>query len=176
MFTYSNLAPKGQNGHNYYMHIHIKISEQILELWHNEALVSQYPVSTGKNGVGEVMGSEQTPRGKHYIRAKIGAAEPLGMAFKGRRPTGEICTHYTKDNAPNRDWITSRIMWLCGQEIGKNRLGNVDTFHRYIYIHGTPDWEPMQIPQSHGCIRMRNNDIVKLFEQTPIYTPVTIFE
>lgn len=158
------------------MHIDIHIIKQTLELWQDETLVAQYPVSTGKKGMGEQMGSEQTPRGKHYIRAKIGAGAPLGMAFKGRRPTGEICSDYTKENAPNRDWITTRILWLSGREIGKNRLGKVDTFRRYIYIHGTPDWEPMQIPMSHGCIRMRNKDIAQLFDLTPIYTPVTIFK
>jgi L,D-transpeptidase YbiS len=158
------------------MEIHISISKQTLTLWQGNILLISYPVSTGKNGVGEQMGSEQTPRGKHYIRAKIGADAPLGMAFKGRRPTGEICMHYTKENAPERDWITSRILWLCGREKGKNRLGKVDTFRRYIYIHGTPDWEPMGTPRSHGCIRMRNTDIVELFDLVPSFTSVTIIE
>ena len=140
------------------MEIQISIDKQELTLWENGILRASYPVSTGKNGVGEQSGSEQTPRGKHYIRAKIGAGAPLGMAFKGR------------------DWITSRIWWLCGREIGKNRLGTVDTFHRYIYIHGTPDWEPMGIPLSHGCIRMRNTDIVELFDLIPPFTSVIINE
>ena len=158
------------------MNIIIDIGKQTLELWQENSLLATYPVSTAKNGAGEYMGSEQTPRGKHYIRAKIGAGAQSGMAFKGRRPTGEICSSYNKETAPSRDWITSRILWLCGREPGKNRLGKVDTFHRYIYIHGTPDWEPMSIPKSHGCIRMRNHDIIELFDLTPIYTPVTINE
>ncbi len=158
------------------MEILINIKEQQLTLWQNDILLASYPVSTGKNGVGEQAGSERTPRGKHYIRAKIGAGAPLGMAFKGRRPTGEICMHFTKENAPKRDWITSRILWLCGREVGKNRLGTVDTFRRYIYIHGTPDWEPMSIPRSHGCIRMRNTDIIELFDLIPPFTSVTINE
>ena len=158
------------------MYIKISLSKQTLELWQGKQLIVSYPVSTGKNGAGEISGSEQTPRGMHYIRAKIGANAPLGMCFKGRRPTGDICSNYSKESAPDRDWITTRILWLCGQEIGRNRLGNVDTFRRYVYIHGTPDWEPMGIPLSHGCVRMRNADIVELFDLTPVYTPVTIDE
>ncbi len=158
------------------MHIEISLSEQVLKLRQDKILIASFPVSTAKNGAGEVLGSEQTPRGEHYIRAKIGANAPLGMSFKGRRPTGDICSDYTKESTPDKDWITTRILWLCGREVGKNRLNDVDTFRRYIYIHGTPDWEPMSVPLSHSCIRMRNTDIVKLFDLTPIYTPVTIYE
>ncbi|WP_434779215.1 L,D-transpeptidase family protein [Neisseria sp. Ec49-e6-T10] len=158
------------------MDIHVYLDQQLLKVWKGNTLIKAYSVSTALNGAGEIFGSEQTPRGKHYIRAKIGEGEPIGMAFKGRRATGEICCAYTKESAPERDWITSRIFWLCGLELGKNRLGKVDSFRRYIYIHGTPDWEPMGVPKSHGCIRMRNHDVIELFNLVPVYTPVTIFE
>ena len=158
------------------MYIYVYVDRQIMELWQDQSLIKTYPISTAKLGVGETIGSYQTPRGKHYIRAKIGSGEPLGMAFRGRRPTGEICTDEAYHTNPNRDWMTTRILWLCGLELGKNRGGTVDTFRRYVYIHGTADWEPMSIPKSHGCIRMRNTDIIELFDLVPAYTPVTIFE
>lgn len=158
------------------MYINVYVDRQILELWQDQSLIKIYPISTAKLGVGEVQGSYQTPRGKHYIRAKIGAGAPLGMAFRGRRATGDICTESAYHNNPDRDWMTSRILWLCGLELGKNRGGSVDTFRRYVYIHGTADWEPMGIPKSHGCIRMRNTDVVELFDLVPVYTPITIYE
>lgn len=133
-----------------------------------------YPVSTAFNGAGEDNGSGCTPRGKHYIRALIGAGQPLNTVFVGRRPTGEILTPALADRYPRRDWILTRILWLCGCEPGKNRLGSVDTFRRFIYIHGTPDSEPMGIPRSHGCIRMRNNHVAELFCRVRAGTPVYI--
>ncbi|BBP43504.1 hypothetical protein THMIRHAT_12500 [Thiosulfativibrio zosterae] len=108
------------------------------------------------------------------MRAKIGQDEPLNAVFKGRRPTGEIYTPALGQAYPNRDWILTRILWLSGTEKGKNRLGSVDTMQRYIYIHGTPDTEPMGIALSHGCIRMRNSDLVKLFDLIAVGTPVVI--
>ncbi len=136
--------------------------------------VANYRVATARNGVGEKLGSEQTPRGRHYIRAKIGAGLPAGAVLVSRRPTGEIFTPDLRVMHPNRDWILTRIMWLCGQEPGKNRLGNVDTLRRYIYIHGCPDEDPMGIPSSRGCVKMRNRDIIELFDRVPAGTPVTI--
>ena len=123
-----------------------------------------FPISTALNGAGEQNGSGKTPRGWHYIRAKIGAGQPINTVFVGRRPTGEIYTPELSQQNPERDWVLSKILWLSGCEVGRNRLGNVDSMRRYIYIHGTPDTEPMEIPKSHGCIRMRNDDIEKLFD------------
>ncbi|MFZ5475017.1 MAG: L,D-transpeptidase family protein [Pseudomonadota bacterium] len=140
------------------------------------ALIRRYPVSTAANGAGEASGSYCTPRGRHIVRAKIGADQPINSVFVGRRPPGEIYTPELGRTAPGRDWILSRILWLSGKEVGFNRLGQCDTMRRYIYIHGTPDELFEQAPRSHGCIRMRNRDIVELFEQVPAYTPVEIVE
>jgi lipoprotein-anchoring transpeptidase ErfK/SrfK len=135
-----------------------------------------YPVSTAARGAGERNGSFCTPRGKHLIRAKIGAGQPLGAVFVARRPTGEIHSPELAAQHPGRDWMLTRILWLSGCEPGFNRLGEVDTMRRFIYIHGTPDTEPMGRPGSHGCLRMRNRDLVELFDLVPVYTPVEISE
>lgn len=135
-----------------------------------------YPVSTAARGAGERKGSFCTPRGKHLIRAKIGAGQPLGAVFVARRPTGEIHSPELAAQHPGRDWMLTRILWLSGCEPGFNRLGEVDTMRRFIYIHGTPDTEPMGRPGSHGCLRMRNRDLVELFDLVPVYTPVEISE
>ena len=147
--------------------LEISIAQQQLTVYQDQQCIAEYSVSTAANGVGEQNGSGCTPRGLHYVRAKIGAGLPEGAVLKGRRWTGEVCTPELYAAAPERDWILSRILWLSGCELGKNRLGTVDTFRRYIYIHGTPDAEPMGIPLSLGCVRMRNQDLIKLFEQVP---------
>lgn len=135
-----------------------------------------YPVSTAVNGSGEQADSGCTPRGWHRIRAKIGADAPSGTVFIGRRPTGEIYSAELAAEHPRRDWILSRILWLCGEEPGRNRGGRVDSMRRYIYIHGTPDTEPMRVPASHGCIRMRNADVIALFDRVPAGTRVEIVD
>ena len=139
-------------------------------------VLREYAISTGKAGVGEKFGSFQTPRGRHRIRAKIGAGAPDNTIFVRRRPTGEVWSPAFAEQHPGRDWILTRILWLSGCEPGRNRLGDVDTMRRYIYIHGTPDSVTMGAPGSHGCIRMRNADIVELFDLVPPYTPVAISE
>lgn len=133
-----------------------------------------YPISSAKNGLGERYGSEQTPRGKHIIRAKIGAGLPENAVLVGRRFSGEIYDSLLAKKYPDRDWILTRILWLSGTEVGKNRLGKVDTMRRYIYIHGTPDREPMDRPASHGCIRMANKDVIALFDQVEVGCEVEI--
>jgi lipoprotein-anchoring transpeptidase ErfK/SrfK len=136
--------------------------------------LASYPVSTASKGVGELVGSERTPRGRHEVRAKIGAGAPEGAVFVGRRPTGEICTPEMMAAHPGRDWILSRILWLRGLEVGKNRLGAVDSMRRTIYIHGTPDAGSLGTPASHGCIRMRNDHVIELFDLVEPGTPVEI--
>ena len=136
--------------------------------------VMRFRIATARNGVGERLGSEQTPRGEHYIRAKIGAGQPVNAVFISRRPTGETYSPGLRTAFPERDWILTRILWLCGLERGKNRLGEVDTMRRYIYIHGCPDDDPMGNPSSRGCVKMRNNDIIRLFDRVPAGTRVTI--
>ncbi|WP_347456566.1 cell wall-recycling L,D-carboxypeptidase ElsL [Acinetobacter thermotolerans] len=123
-----------------------------------------YPVSTGKNGIGEQENSGKTPRGWHKVAEKIGADTPLNSVFIARQATGEVYSEELAQQFPNRDWILTRILWLSGLEEGFNCGEGCDTYKRYIYIHGTPDTEPMGIPESHGCIRMRNIDLVELFE------------
>ena len=157
------------------MKLRISLADQILELLDdNDAALRRYPVSTAANGPGEEAGSYRTPRGRHIVRAKIGAEQPLNTVFSGRRPTGEIYSPEIGETQPERDWILSRILWLSGAEPGFNRLGNCDTMRRYIYIHGTPDELFEQAPRSHGCIRMRNDDLVELFDLVEPYTPVEI--
>jgi len=144
--------------------ITIDIPTQTLKLYDNDRVLKSYSVSTAANGVGEQKDSEQTPRGKHIVRAKIGERASINTVFVGRRPTGEIYKKGMKKNHPDRDWILTRILWLSGLEPGKNRLGNVDTMQRYIYIHGTPDEVKMGQAGSRGCIRMRNSDLIELFD------------
>ncbi len=155
--------------------IDICLDDQILTLRdeHGSA-IARYPVSTALNGAGEQDGSGCTPRGEHYIRAMIGAGLPPDTVFRARRPTGEIYSAELAAANPARDWILTRILWLCGLESGKNRGAGVDTFRRFIYIHGTPDTEPMGLALSHGCIRMRSADVVELFGCAHAGMPVTI--
>jgi L,D-transpeptidase YbiS len=133
-----------------------------------------FRVSTALNGPGEQYGSHCTPRGLHRVRLRIGDGCPPGTVFASRRPTGETWTPELAAQHPGRDWILTRILWLTGCEPGPNRVGAVDTLRRYIYIHGCPDDEPMGEPRSHGCIRMRNDDVVALFERVPGGTEVSI--
>lgn len=157
--------------------IHISIARQYLSLFDDQGRIERrYAVSTAERGVGEQRGSYCTPRGQHLIRARIGAGQPENTVFVARRPSGEIYTPELGAAFPERDWILTRILWLSGRQPGFNRLGTCDTMRRYIYIHGSPDSVPMGQPGSHGCIRMRNADIVDLFERVAIYTPVDIDE
>ena len=157
------------------MKIKVSISTQILELFDDLGrLLRRYPVSTALNGAGEEQGSNCTPRGRHIIRARIGAGQPLNKVFVRRRPTGEIYTPQLGVQHPGRDWILTRILWLSGCEPGYNRLGSCDTMRRYIYIHGTPDERQMGVPVSHGCVSMRNADLLELFELVSVGTMVHI--
>ena len=156
--------------------IEVSISQQRLRYTRDGKLLMDVAVSTAKNGPGEQFGSECTPRGRHYIRAKVGAGCPPNSVFIGRRPTGEIYTPELRQAHPKRDWILTRILWLCGREPGRNRLGVVDTMRRYIYIHGCPDEDELGRPGSHGCVKMRNAEVVQLFDMVEVGTPVQINE
>lgn len=157
------------------MKIEIDVPAQTLSLLDGEGkALRTYSVSTAKKGVGEKNGSFCTPRGRHIVRAKIGAGRPLGTVFVRRRPTGEVWTPELHAQYPGRDWMLTRILWLSGCEVGRNRLGDVDTMRRYIYIHGSPDTAEMGTPGSIGCVRMRNTDIAELFDLVAPYTPVLI--
>jgi len=152
----------------------IDIPTQRLRLIEGDQTIMDVAISSAKNGAGEAPGSECTPRGSHIIRAKIGAGHLLNAVFIGRRPTGEIYSPELDAAQPGRDWVLSRILWLSGTEVGKNRLGGVDSMRRFIYIHGTPDSEPMGVPASHGCVRMRNDELIELFDRVEVGTKVVI--
>ncbi len=159
---------------NYY--IEINLSEQCLRLFNGKKVVKEYSVSTAKNGAGELMNSECTPRGKHIIAEKIGADCLPNTVIVERLPTGEIYSPELRKQFPDRDWIVTRILWLKGAEPGCNLGGDVDSYERFIYIHGSPDDVQMGKPGSRGCIRMRNADILELYQQVDVGTHVTIIE
>jgi lipoprotein-anchoring transpeptidase ErfK/SrfK len=157
------------------MKINVNIGKQTLQLFDGAGkLVRSYPVSTSLNGAGEESGSNCTPRGRHVIRAKIGAGQPVNTVFVRRRPNGEIYTPALDVQYPERDWILTRILWLSGCEPGYNRLGSCDTMRRYIYIHGTTEERGVGVPRSHGCINMLNDDLLELFELVEAGTIVDI--
>lgn len=162
------------------MHIQISISDQALSIFDENNLVKQYSISTAKNGVGEKMDSECTPRGKHIITDKIGAGCESSSVFVGRIPTGEIYEPALRELHPERDWILTRILWLSGTEEGKNKGQlegmNLDSHDRYIYIHGSPDDVSMGEPGSRGCVRMRNAEVIELFDFIELGTEVNICE
>lgn len=157
------------------MYIQVSIARQQLSLFAADgACIRRYRVSTAANGPGEQSGSNCTPRGRHVVRARIGAGQVCGSVFKARRPTGEVCTPALQAAQPGRDWITTRILWLSGCEPGFNRLGQVDSMRRYIYIHGTPARGALGTPVSHGCIRMADEEVAELFDLVVAGTPVLI--
>lgn len=154
----------------------ISMAEQRLQLREGRHVLMDVVVSTALNGPGEQRGSECTPRGWHQIRARIGADAAFGTVFVGRRPSGEIYTPALRAQYPRRDWILTRILWLSGLERGRNRLGTVDTQRRYVYIHGCPDDDVLGLPGSHGCVKMRNREVVALFDLVEVGTRVWIGE
>ncbi len=160
------------------MYIEVNISQQTLTVYDELAnTVMKTLVSTARNGSGEIQNSNCTPRGWHQIRAKIGKDAPENTVFRGRRPTGEIYSTQLKREFPHRrDWILTRILWLSGLETGINRYGNVDTMKRYIYIHGCPDEDPMGVASSAGCIKMRNQNVLELFDMVEPGTLVYLRE
>ena len=156
------------------MRIEVSIPQQTLTVFDGTQILAHFSISTAANGAGCQKNSGCTPTGQHIIRAKIGESAPINSVFVGRRATGEICSPELIAEFPNRDWILTRILWLSGTEVGLNRLGDVDTMQRYIYIHGTPDDVALGQPGSHGCIRMRNTDVIALFNMLPVGTPIHI--
>lgn len=149
-------------------------SQELVYIDDNDKTLARYLISSAKNGLGEKTGSYCTPRGRHVIRAKIGAGQPVNTVFVGRRPSGEFYSSELAAKFPGRDWILTRILWLSGCERGFNRLGDVDTMRRYIYIHGSPDSVPMGVPGSIGCVRMHNIEMMDLFERVAVGTSVNI--
>ena len=156
--------------------VKVSIDEQRLQLLAAGKVTMDVAVATAARGAGEIMHSECTPRGWHQVRAKIGAGAAENTVFTGRRPTGEVYSADLRREHPGRDWMLTRILWLSGLEPGLNRFGKRDSMRRYIYIHGCPETDRMGIPSSHGCIKMRNTDVIRLFERVPVGTQVLIQE
>ena len=156
--------------------VRIDLTRQSLALLDGDEVRAQWPVSTAINGPGERLDSGCTPRGEHRVRIKIGEGCAENTVFVGRRPTGEVYSEVLATQSPQRDWILTRIIWLTGRQSGINRGGRRDTLRRYIYIHGCPDREPMGVPASHGCIRMRNHDLIELFDRVEAGCRVLILE
>ncbi|BBL69999.1 L,D-transpeptidase [Methylogaea oryzae] len=157
-------------------YLRVSIPRQCLDVLRDGRVERTYPVSTAKNGPGEKRGSECTPRGWHKVRAKIGGGLPSGAVLVGRRPTGQVYGPELEAQYPLRDWILTRILWLGGLEPGRNRYGEVDTAWRFIYIHGSPGHGVPGQPASHGCIRMKNADILELYDRIPVGVRVLISE
>lgn len=156
------------------LRLEVSADKQELVVYQQQTIIKRYAISTAKNGLGEKRNSGMTPRGLHVIRAKIGANSPINSIFVGRRATGEVYSPALRQLHPERDWILTRILWLSGLELHKNRLGQVDSMRRYIYIHGTSDENALGTPASHGCIRMSNKDVMELFDLVPVGTEVMI--
>lgn len=161
--------------------VEVNIEKQILSFFHKDKCSKVFRISTALNGSGELENTGCTPRGEHVVSEKFGDGLPENAVFVGREFTQEIYTDELGKDNPDRDWILSRILWLDGCEDGKNKGNTVDgqlcdSKSRYIYIHGTPDTEPMGVAKSHGCVRMRNTDVMELFDLVEVGTPVTIIE
>jgi len=154
--------------------VQIQLTRQSLAVLDDGKPVREFLVSTSRYGPGERFGSQCTPRGTHIVRAQIGAGLPPDAVFIRRRFTGEIYDSDLARRHPDRDWILTRLMWLSGREPGRNRYGAVDSLRRFIYIHGMPDVQPVGVPFSHGCIRMRNTDVIELYEMIDTGTIVDI--
>lgn len=152
--------------------LEVDLTHQLLKVWQGREIREEVSISSGASGVGQQLGSGKTPLGWHYIRAAIGADQPRGAVFRGRRPSGEIYSPALAEAYPERDWILTRILWLCGLEKSFNRGGDVDSQRRYIYLHGTPPAELMGVAVSRGCIHLRDEALLKLFDSAPVGTPV----
>ena len=155
-------------------HIEVDISEQRLYLIENSLIKASYPISTSKYGEGSIENSFKTPLGKHSIKEMIGEEAEINTIFTSRINTKRSATIIDQFEDTDNDYVTSRIMWLDGEEVGFNKGGNVDSFRRYIYIHGTHEEGLIGTKASHGCIRMFNYDVIELFNLVNIGTKVLI--
>ena len=155
-------------------HIEVDISEQRLYLIENSLIKASYPISTSKYGEGSIENSFKTPLGKHSIKEMIGEEAEINTIFTSRINTKRSATIIDQFEDTDDDYVTSRIMWLDGEEDGLNKGGNVDSFRRYIYIHGTHEEGLIGTKASHGCIRMFNYDVIELFNLVNIGTKVLI--
>lgn len=156
--------------------VRVDISDQSLELIVDGRVEKTWPVSTSKYGIGNRAGSNKTPLGRHIISRKFGDDAPFGMIFKARKSTGQIAPIHADSVDVPEDFITTRILRLKGLEPGVNQGRGIDSYDRFIYIHGTPEEGLIGRPASHGCIRMKNEDVIELFDMASEGTFVQIIE
>jgi lipoprotein-anchoring transpeptidase ErfK/SrfK len=152
----------------------VDVSDQKLYLYEGQKLEKTYPVSTSKYGIGNKLNSGKTPLGAHRVKKKIGQGAPAGTIFKNRLDTGKIAAIDRSAAGAPEDVVTSRILWLDGLEPGVNRGKRIDSYKRFIYIHGTASEGLIGRPASNGCVRMTNRDVIELFDLVPEGTRVDI--
>jgi hypothetical protein len=151
----------------------VSVDEQMLRLVRGSEVLFEAPCATAEKGTGQQMHSNKTPLGWHTISKRIGEDAPWGQVFRSKTPTNEI---WKPGQASKDDLVLTRILVLDGLEEGHNKGGNVDSFARYIYVHGTNGEDRIGTPSSHGCIRLRNDDVIALFDLTPEGTRLLITE
>jgi lipoprotein-anchoring transpeptidase ErfK/SrfK len=154
--------------------LYVAVKKQKLYLIENDRISAEYEISTAKNGLGNQRGSYQTPQGLHKVAEKVGADVKEYEVIKQKVPTGEVVQPVLEAKVTNIDLITSRAMHLSGMESGINKGGDIDSYKRGIFIHGTHEEGLIGTPASKGCVRMRNNDVIDLFERIEVGTFVII--
>ena len=157
-------------------YIYVSVKYQRLYLIVNDSTIKKYAISTAKKGIGCIANSNKTPSGLHTIKRKIGDNVPLGGILESRMYTGRVAKILTKKKNAKKDYVTTRVMWLTGEEPGLNKGRNRDSYNRYIYIHGTPEEGFIGEPASHGCIRMKNKDVIELYDVVDEGTPILILK
>lgn len=170
---YLNLKYKDKNFDKY---MYVSVKHQRLYLIVNDSTIRKYPISTAAKGIGSKMNSFKTPPGLHTISRKIGDNVPIGGLFQSRMYTGRQVKILTEKQKADGDYVTTRIMWLQGEEPGLNKGRSVDSYNRYIYIHGTAEEGYLGQPASHGCIRMKNTDVIELYNMIEEGTPILILK
>ena len=167
---------KSKYGQQFKELIYVSIKNQKLYHISDNTINDKYTISSAKKGIGNIRNSDKTPIGLHYIKEKYGQKTPINGRMIARKFEGLIATIYQDTSSSKTDDITSRILWLAGLEEGINKGGNVDSYQRYIYIHGTSEEGKLGTPTSHGCIRMSNLDVINLFDKVKEGTKVLILD
>lgn len=156
--------------------LYVSVKSQKMHHIINNEVIKTYLISTAEKGIGNIKNSEQTPLGLHSVKEKHGDNTPLNGRMIGRVFYGQIATIYKDSSRSKTDDVTTRILWLSGEEEGVNKGGNVDSYQRYIYIHGTSEEGRLGTPASHGCIRMNNKDVLELYNKIAVGTKVLILD
>lgn len=172
----NNFVPKKYASEIFDTYLYVSIKKQKLYHIVNNRIVHSYSIGGAKRGIGNKFGSLQTPIGLHTIANKYGYETPIGGLFVERRFTGKICEIHDEKFCMGKDDVTTRILWLQGEEPGLNKGGDIDSYNRNIYIHGTPEEGLIGTPSSKGCVRMKNSEVKDLFEYAYIGMKVLILE